>query len=155
MKYLVTGGAGFVGSKLARELLRNGNEVVVMDNLSTGYISNIPQQAHFIEGDCSDPATIEKLEETQFDAIFHIAGQSSGEISFEDPVYDINCNTVSTLLLLQYARRTDCKRIIYASTMSVYGDSPTEMVSEESPTHPKSFYSVGKLASELYFKDIQ
>ena len=153
MNYLVTGGAGFVGSKIADKLIGQGNQVVIIDNLSTGYLSNINTNATFIEGDCSDINTISKLNEFEFDAILHIAGQSSGEVSFEDPVYDINSNAVSTLLLLQYAVKTGCKRFIYASTMSVYGQQKNkDCFSEEDITNPLSFYAVGKLASEAYLK---
>ena len=153
MNYLVTGGAGFVGSRIANELIANGHTVVIIDNLKTGYLTNVNSKAIFIEGDCSDAKIIYKLYEFQFDAILHIAGQSSGEISFEDPVYDINSNTVSTLLLLQYAVKTNCKRFIYASTMSVYGQQETKICfSENDQTNPLSFYAVGKLASEEYLK---
>ena len=150
--YLVTGGAGFVGSALSIRLIENGHTIYTIDNLSTGYIENIPNSAIFIEGDCSKQETIDKLNNVKFDAIFHIAGQSSGEISFENPLYDINCNTISTLLLLQYALKTKCNHIIYASTMSVYGDHEKQMVSELDETNPKSFYAIGKLASEKYLK---
>jgi UDP-glucose 4-epimerase len=150
--YLVTGGAGFVGSAISKKLIEQGNAIVIIDNLSTGYIENIPKEAIFIQGDCSKIETIIKLNNQQFDAIFHIAGQSSGEISFEDPVYDINCNTISTLLLLQYAVKTKCNQFIYASTMSVYGDNEKQIVNELDETNPKSFYAVGKLASENYLK---
>lgn len=152
-KYLVTGGAGFIGSVIARKLMASGYDVVIVDNLSTGYLSNVPQGALFIEGDVSDSETIEKLLELRFDAILHIAGQSSGEISFEDPVYDLNSNTTSTLRLLDYAKKTGCKRFIYASTMSVYGEQKSkEQFGEHDIANPKSFYAVGKLASENYMK---
>lgn len=153
--YLVTGGAGFVGSALAKQLLLDNHQVCIIDNLSTGYIDNVPAEAVFIQGDCSQVDTISKLSNQYFDAIFHIAGQSSGEISFEDPVYDINCNTISTLLLLQYASKTNCRHIIYASTMSVYGDHQKQIVSETDETKPKSFYAIGKLASENYLRVFQ
>ena len=153
MNYLVTGGAGFVGSKIANDLIQNGHSVVIIDNLKTGYLSNVNKNAVFIQGDCSDVDIIAKLNSYQFDAILHIAGQSSGEISFEDPVYDVNSNTVSTLLLLQYAVKTNCKRFIYASTMSVYGQQQNQICfSENDQTNPLSFYAVGKLASEQYLK---
>lgn len=150
--YLVTGGAGFIGSAVARKLLENHNKVTIIDNLSTGYVENVPLNANFIEGDCSQMQTISKLNNQKFDAIFHIAGQSSGEVSFETPIYDIECNTISTLQLLQFAVKTGCKKIIYASTMSVYGDHGKQIVSEIDETNPKSFYAVGKLASEYYLK---
>ena len=153
MNYLVTGGAGFVGSKISDNLIQNGHSVVIIDNLKTGYLTNVNKNAVFIEGDCSDINIIAKLNNYKFDAILHIAGQSSGEISFEDPVYDINSNTISTLLLLQYAVKTNCKRFIYASTMSVYGQQQNQICfSENDQTNPLSFYAVGKLASEQYLK---
>lgn len=153
MNYLVTGGAGFVGSVISKKLIYQGHSVTIIDNLSTGYISNLPIEAVFIEGDVSDIEIIDRLKDTKFDAILHIAGQSSGEISFEDPVYDLSCNTTSTLRLLNYAVATGCKRFIYASTMSVYGEqSGKEQFSEIDDANPKSFYAVGKLASENYMK---
>lgn len=153
MNYLVTGGAGFAGSAIAYKLITQNHKVWIIDNLSTGYLSNVPAQAIFIEGDCSNADIINQLNNQQFDAILHIAGQSSGEISFEDPVYDINSNTVSTLRLLQYAVKNNCKRFIYASTMSVYGQQGNKVCfSEEDATTPLSFYAVGKLASENYLK---
>ena len=91
----------------------------------------------------------------KFDAIFHIAGQSSGEISFEDPVYDLQTNTQSTLLLLKLALKIKCKKFIYASTMSVYGEQSNEPVTTSLKCNPKSFYGVGKLASENYLRIYQ
>ena len=101
--YLVTGAAGFIGGALAKRLVADGNTVVTIDNLSTGLESNIPEGVVFIQGDCGDAAVYEQLPDDQYDAIFHIAGQSSGEISFDDPIYDIRTNAESTLLLLQFA----------------------------------------------------
>ncbi len=151
--YLVTGAGGFIGSNIAQRLLNLGHQVVTIDNLSTGYESCIPKQCLFIKGDISDTKSIEQLDNKKFDAILHIAGQSSGEISFEDPVYDINSNAVSTLRLLDYAVKTNCQRFIYASTMSVYGQKDhKEQFSEQDSVRPKSFYAVGKLASEHYLR---
>lgn len=153
MKYLVTGGAGFIGSFLAEKLLKDGFSVTIIDNFKTGYIENIPIRANFIKGDFSKDETIEKLNNEKFDAVFHIGGQSSGEISYEDPEYDLNTNTLSTLKLLQYCVKTGCKKFIYASTMSLYGEQiGKEQFNESDKTNPKSFYSVGKLASEKYME---
>lgn len=153
--YLVTGAAGFIGSSVASKFLKEGHKVVTIDNLSTGHVSAIPIGTEFYEGDCQDPELIESLTKFKFDAIFHIAGQSSGEVSFDDPVYDLQTNTQSTLLLLKLAIKTGCENFIYASTMSVYGDQPDVAVSEVSSTNPKSFYGVGKLASEQYLRIYQ
>jgi len=153
LTYLVTGGAGFIGRAVAEKLLQDNHQVYIIDNFSTGYKSNIPKKSIFIEGDFSEDGIIEKLANIKFDVIFHIGGQSSGEISYEDPEYDLNTNTLSTLKLLRYANKTGCKKFVYASTMSVYGEQNNqEQFSEEDEVNPKSFYSVGKLASEKYMK---
>ncbi len=149
--YLVTGAAGFVGAALSKCLIENGNKVVTIDNLSTGFEDSIPDGVVFYKGNVQDKIVVKKLEKYNFECIFHIAGQSSGEISYDDPVYDLQTNTQSTLLLLKLAQQTGCKKFIYASTMSVYGDNK-EFVSEKDATEPKSFYGVGKLASEKYLK---
>ena len=153
MNYLVTGGAGFIGSAIVKKLLYDKHSVTIIDNLNTGYIENIPKEVAFIKGDFSKSTTIDQLKKTHFDAIFHIGGQSSGEISFEDPEYDLNTNTLSTLKLLQYCVQTGCKKFIYASTMSIYGEEGSkECFCENDNINPKSFYAIGKLASEKYMK---
>lgn len=150
--YLVTGAAGFIGGAVAKKLISQGYKVVTIDNLSTGFREEIPNGVYFIEGNCQDITVINKLNDFKFDAILHIAGQSSGEISFDDPVYDLQTNTQSTLLLLKYALSTGCRKFLYASTMSVYGDQPDKPVSENAQENPKSFYGVGKIASEHYMR---
>lgn len=154
-RYLVTGVAGFIGSALAKRIISNGDEVVTIDNLSTGYQSNIPEGVTFINGDCGDPNVYDKIANLSFDAIFHIAGQSSGEISFDDPIYDIKTNAESTLLLLKYSMKIGCKRLIFASTMSVYGVKPDCPINEYENCRPESFYGVAKLASENYLRIYQ
>lgn len=152
MKYLVTGGAGFIASVLIKKLVKQGHDCVTIDNLTTGLKENIHPKCEFIEGDLFDVNIIKELEQNHrnFDAIFHIAGQSSGEISFDDPVYDLQSNTQSTLLLLDYAKRNNIKKFIFASTMSTYGDQENIQVNEDLKLNPKSFYAVGKIASENY-----
>ena len=150
--YLVTGAAGFIGSAVAVKLLDLGNKVVTIDNLSTGNVENIPDGVEFIEGDCQDKDIYTKIPQCRYDAIFHIAGQSSGEISFDDPTYDLRTNTESTLHILKYAMSSGTKRIVYASTVSVYGKVEDCPISEDHSTFPESFYGVGKLASENYLR---
>lgn len=152
MVYLVTGAAGFIGSALAKRLISGGNKVVTIDNLSTGKIENIPKGCEFIEGNVQDEEIINSLSKYKFDAVFHIAGQSSGEVSFENPVYDFETNAKSTLLLLEFAKQTGINKFIYASSMSTYGDCCNELVVEDDVQKPKSFYAVGKLASENYMR---
>ena len=136
--FLVTGCAGFIGSAVAKRLIDEGSKVVTIDNLSTGSISNIPKEVTLIEGDCSDQKIVRTLKKFQFEAILHLSGQSSGEISFENPLYDLRSNAFSTLLLLEYAMNHNCRKIIYASSMSVYGNQPNLPVNEESYLDPLS-----------------
>lgn len=154
-RYLVTGAAGFIGSTLAKRLIDDGNKVVTVDNLSTGNINNLPEGIDFIKGDIGDPDIYKKIPKVNFDAIFHIAGQSSGEISFDDPIYDIKTNAESTLLLLKFCMQNNCKRLIFASTMSVYGRKNDDAVKEDEECFPESFYGVAKLASEHYLRIYQ
>ncbi len=149
-KYLVTGGAGFIGSWIAKNLLAKGYTVSIIDNLSTGYIENVPKGAQFIKGDCQDTQVYENLKNQRFDAIFHIAAQSSGEVSFDDPVYDICSNTESTLQLIHFGLSQGCERFLFASTMSVYGEKEDRPIAENEEMKPVSFYGVGKIVSENY-----
>lgn len=153
MKYvLVTGAAGFIGAAVAKAMQQYGFIVVTVDNLSTGFRSNVPEGVIFIEGNCQDDKLIDSLAIYKFEAIFHIAGQSSGEISFDNPIYDLESNSSSTLLLLKLALKVNCNKFIYASTMSIYGYLGDHAVSEEEEKNPASFYGVGKFASEHYLR---
>ena len=147
---LVTGGAGFIGSHLVNRLLKDGWGIVVVDNLSTGFKSNIPEEAEFLRLDLTDDNFVDKLPKKKIDVVFHLAAQSSGEISFEDPKYDLKTNTLGTLMLLNWCRENDIKRFCYTSSMSIYGDQPHISINENALASPKSFYGIGKLASELY-----
>ncbi len=149
---LVTGAAGFIGSAVARRLIELGDTVTTIDNLSTGAPENIPAACEVIIGDTSDPNVIAELGDQRFDVVFQIAGQSGGIPSFQDPVYDLHSNVSSTLMLLDVAHRTGCPAFVYASSMAVYGDPNTIPVSEDAAPHPKSFYAVGKMASEHYLR---
>jgi len=152
-KYLVTGVAGFIGAAIAKRLLDDDHVVLGIDNLSTGYISHVPAGVHFYEMNIHDIEVLKILKSHNFEAIFHIAGQSGGELSYADPIYDLQSNAQSTLLLLKYASETQCKKIIYASTVSVYGEPKTCLnIPETEALNPKSFYGVGKLASENYLR---
>jgi UDP-glucose 4-epimerase len=151
-KALVTGGAGFIGSHLARRLLAEGWEVSIVDNLSTGFKENVPSGSNFVFIDLSKDGFVELLPKGPFDVVFHLAAQSSGEISFDDPAYDLKTNCLSTVLLLDWCLKTGTKRFIYTSSMSIYGDQECQPVSETVMPKPRSFYGVGKLASEAYVK---
>lgn len=150
--YLVTGAAGFIGAAIAKSLIEEGNKVVTIDNLSTGKEEFVPEGCIFIKGNDYDPEVIAQLDAYKFDSIIHIAGQSSGEVSFENPVYDLQTNAQSTVMLLKYAQKTGCKEFLFASSMACYGDQSDPLVFETTWPTPKSFYAVGKLASENYMR---
>lgn len=151
MKILVTGVAGFIGSKVAHAAQQEGHEVYGVDDLSQGYEKNIPDGIIFIKADLSEKLQLDSLPKS-IDVIMHLAGQSSGEVSFEDPVSDLRKNTISTLNLIDYGVRRKAQRIIYASSMSVYGATGKTAVSEDVPCNPLSCYGIGKLAAENYLK---
>lgn len=152
MNYLVTGGAGFIGSHLCNKLIDSGHKVWVLDNLSTGKMENVNKKCEFKLGDVSGK-DIYAFKDIKFDAVFHLAAQSSGEISFSDPIYDIQTNAQSTLNILGFCTAIGCKKFIYASTMSVYGHQElSAAVAEDKHFVPESFYGVGKFASEHYMR---
>ena len=137
---------------MSKRLLQEGHRVTTIDNFSTGFPENIPEKVNLIQGNVQDPSMIQNLDGKNFEAIFHIAGQSSGEVSFDNSTYDLQTNTQSTIMLLDYAKKTGCSKFIYASSMSVYGDLSEEPVSESYPIFPQTFYAIGKLASEHYLR---
>lgn len=146
---LVTGVAGFIGSHVARRLNAEGYKIYGVDDLSQGKESNIPKGIEFIKADLSDPECVQFLPK-ECHAILHLAGQSSGEISFDNPASDIRKNVFSTLNLLRWGIERKCPKLVYASSMSVYGAQPDEPVKEDAICRPSSCYGVGKLASEYY-----
>jgi len=152
---LITGGAGFIGSYMARRLLSENYKVVVADNLFTGKEENIPKGADFLKLDLGDRAAYNKLKDLSCEAVFHLAGQSSGEISFKDPVYDFNSHVMSTFLLLEWCRKRAVKRFIYASSMATYGDPDHLPIDEDHPQRPKTFYAAAKMSAEAYIKLFQ
>jgi len=149
--YIVTGGAGFIGSRLAKRLLEDGHRVYILDDLSTGFERNIPAGAAFFKVDVNDVGLLRDLDLPQrVDALFHFAGQSSGEASFDDPLRDIDVNYRATYNVLELAAKKEVGRFIYASSMSVYGEIEQSHrgVSEDHPALPISYYGCNKLASE-------
>ena len=146
---LVTGGAGFIGSHVTRGLLAEGHRGIVVDNLATGYAENIPPGAEFIEADISQTSVCESLP-GDVDMVLHLAAQSSGPQSADIPAQDFDCNVRGTFNILQYCRYHGIRRFVHASSMSVYGNPDLDVVNEETPAVPLSYYGVSKLCAEKY-----
>jgi UDP-glucose 4-epimerase len=151
-RILITGAAGFIGSHLARRCIADGHSVTVLDNLTTGFAANVPEGCEFINADITDPETYSRLPKQGFDVVMHLAAQSSGEISQEDPGHDLKVNTLATLMLLQWCKENHAKRFLYSSSMAVYGNPARLPVQETDPVQPLSFYAISKVASEHYIR---
>jgi len=150
MKAIVTGGAGFIGSHLVDRLIALDTEVIIIDNLVSGYMTNVNPKATFIHVDISDRDKLRSLGHIfkNCDVIFHLAA-SKKNTCLRDPSLDLNVNGNGTLLLLQLAKEHGVKKFVHTSTGSVYG-SNNEIITEETPLHPVSYYGVSKLAGERY-----
>jgi len=146
---VVTGVAGFIGSRVAARMAAEGFTVIGVDDLSSGKQSNVPSSIDFIQGNLADTQTISKLPKAA-ELVLHLAGQSSGEMSFDDPVVDLEKNTISTLNLIRYGIGANTSKFVYASSMSVYGNVPDAPIGEIEHVAPLSCYGVGKLAAENY-----
>uniref|UniRef100_UPI0032168303 SDR family NAD(P)-dependent oxidoreductase n=1 Tax=uncultured Arthrobacter sp. TaxID=114050 RepID=UPI0032168303 len=119
---LVTGGAGFIGSHIVDLLLRRGFRVVVLDNFSTGKREHIPSNAILISGDVRRKDDIAGAFAHGIDAVIHIAGQASIKLSYNDPMHDLNVNTVGTLNILEACLQHQVGRLLFASSMTIYGN---------------------------------
>jgi UDP-glucose 4-epimerase len=152
MRILVTGGAGFIGSALARRLIAEGDDVVIIDNLSTGKRSNLPPRATFVMADLAEPGTLELIPVGAYDGVVHLAAQSSGAIGQSNPYLDLRTNVGATLLLSRWCLDRAVPRFLYASSMTVYGQGNREPVDETAACRPIGYYGASKLASESYLR---
>lgn len=152
--YLVTGGAGFIGSNLVRRLLADGHAVTVFDSLLTGRRENLDGlkgDLTFIKGDIRDTAALlEVFASTGFECAFHLAALPSVQLSFDDPQTAHDINATGTLNLLAAARAVGCPRVVFASSCAIYGDAATPPVREDAPAQPLSPYAAQKLLGENY-----
>jgi len=150
-RYLVTGGAGFIGSHIAEALLGVGESVRIFDNLATGRESNLAAlkgRAQFIQGDLRDLASV-RVAMQGVEVVFHQAALASVPRSIADPIKSLETNINGTQNVLLAARDSGVRRVVYASSSSVYGNTPTLPKREDMPTHPMSPYAVQKLSGEL------
>lgn len=152
MKYLVTGGAGFIGSHIAEHLVRAGNRVTIVDDLSTGKLENIKSfqdELYFVQGDIRDYELMHKVSR-DMDVIFHEAAVASVTKSVEDPIGTNSVNVGGTVTVLSAAKASGVKKVVFASSAAIYGDDPQLPKKEEMLPKPLSPYAFQKLAGEYY-----
>ncbi len=150
-RYLITGGAGFIGSHIAEALLDSGESVRILDNLATGKETNLAAlggHAQFIQGDLRDYDTVRAAMEG-VEVVFHQGALASVPRSIADPVGSLETNINGTQNVLLAARDSGVRRVVYASSSSVYGNTPTLPKREDMSPHPMSPYAVQKLTGEL------
>ena len=148
---LVTGGAGFIGSHVVEAYLAAGDDVTVLDDLSTGKREHVPPGAKFVQADVRSPAAREVVAKGGFTLLNHHAAQMDVRRSVADPLFDAEVNVLGFLNLLEGARLGDVQRVVFASSGgTVYGETARLPLVESAPKLPASPYGTAKLASEYY-----
>ncbi len=149
--YLVTGGAGFIGSHIAEALLERGDRVAILDDLSTGSVDNVPEGAELHRLDVRSAAAADLIRELAPKAIFHLAAQMDVRRSTREPRFDAEVNILGTLNVLEAATTAGVGQVIFASTGgAIYGEQEEFPASENHPCRPVSPYGVAKFACEKY-----
>jgi UDP-glucose 4-epimerase len=155
MSILVTGGCGYIGSHMVHALVDAGERVVVLDNLSTGTRSAIPESVPLVVGNVGDQALVERLaREHGVSAIIHFAGSIVVPESVRDPLGYYRNNTANSRTLLQAAVTCGIEQFIFSSTAAVYGNPDHVPIDEDAPPHPMSPYGTSKLMTEAMLKDV-
>ena len=151
MKILVTGGAGFIASQIADAFIDEGHEVVILDDLSTGFEENVNPKAKFVRLRINDHDVSSLFEKEKFDVVNHHAAQMDVRKSVADPLFDANTNILGTINLLQNSVKFGVKKFLFSSTGgAVYGEQEYFPADENHPTHPVSPYGITKLCVEKY-----
>src|SRR5258706_5196273 len=151
MRILITGGAGFIGSNLADAFVARGDDVLVIDDLSTGRQANVPREARLEKCDIRSPEACRALEGFPRDVLCPLAAQLDVRTSVVDPAHDADVNILGSLRLLEACRSVGTRRVLFASTGgAIYGEQDVYPCDETHPTRPISPYGVAKLSVEHY-----
>ncbi len=149
MRLLLTGGAGYIGSTVAYDLMAFGHDVVILDSLEKGHREAVPEGAEFIEGDLMDTAVLHQVfHDIQFDAVMHFAAYIEAGESMRDPSRFFRNNTANTLRLAEAAVQAGIPKFIFSSTAAVYGDPEYFPIDEAHPTRPTNAYGMAKLLAD-------
>ena len=154
MKLLVTGGAGYIGSVVARQLVEAGHETVVLDNLSKGHKRAVPEDIRFVEADLLNVERVSEVLAGSFDGVLHFAAFSLVGESVEEPERYYRNNVCGTLHLLEAMREADVSRLVFSSTAAVYGEPEEVPIPETSPTLPTNPYGGSKLAVDQMIRAV-
>jgi UDP-glucose 4-epimerase len=148
-KALVTGGAGFIGSNLARLLLDHGHSVTILDDLSSGYRDNLGgvAEADFVHGDVRDRAAVDRAI-AGADMVFHLAASVGNTRSIEHPIRDSEINVLGTLTVLEAARHAGVRKLVFSSSAGIFGELKTLPIAEDHPIDPDTPYGASKLGAE-------
>ena len=149
MRALVTGGAGFIGSNLSERLLQEGWDVTILDNLLSGYRSNLDrlQGARFVEGDIRDVECVRDAIQGA-GTVFHLAASVGNKRSIDHPIEDSEVNVIGTLRILEACRAANIGKLVFSSSAGIFGELKTLPIQEDHPTEPDSPYGAGKLCAE-------
>jgi UDP-glucose 4-epimerase len=152
MKVLVTGGAGFIGSHLVDALVAQGDDVAVVDDLSTGKREYVNPSARFSEVDIATPAVRGVILDERPEVIFHEAAQASVKVSTDDPLRDAEVNVIGLLNLLEASAKAGVRKVVFASSGATYGNPDYLPIDEQHPQRPGSPYGITKMVAEHYLR---
>ncbi|MFC5468831.1 NAD-dependent epimerase/dehydratase family protein [Cohnella suwonensis] len=152
MKAIVTGGAGFIGSHLVERLLKDGYVVHVIDDMSSGSINYVHSDATLHILDIRSKNCRHLIVREKPDVVFHLAAQADVQRSIQEPGFDADVNICGTLNVLEACRDGSVSKFVFASTCAVYGGIEKELLTEEDPTSPISYYGISKLTAESYIR---
>ncbi len=146
MQTLITGGAGFIGSHLAKRLQSDGHEVTIVDDLSSGRRDQVPTAAEFIQADLTEQSAIDEVIDDRFDIVYHLASQTA--VNDDAPRRQFRENTLMTYALVEAVLESEISEFVFTSTSTVYGEAPRPTPEDYAPLEPISSYGASKLACE-------